>query len=82
MRQKIIFEAPDREGGTRKLDYTIVLSEKENQVIELEKKIDNLQERLRRYSQREVELENEIVFLHQKLKAKNRVIETKEKQLT
>ena len=52
MKQRIIFEAPDRQGGTRKLDYGMILNEKENQVIELEKKIDNLEERLRRCSQR------------------------------
>lgn len=28
MKQRIIFEAPDREGGTRKLDYGILLNEK------------------------------------------------------
>jgi hypothetical protein len=42
MKQKLIFEAPDREGGTRKLDYAVLLNEKENQIVELEKKVQNL----------------------------------------
>lgn len=28
MKQRIIFEAPDREGGRRKLDYSLLLNEK------------------------------------------------------
>lgn len=28
MKQRIMFEAPDREGGTRKLDYAMLLNEK------------------------------------------------------
>ena len=43
------------------MDYTGILNEKENQIIELEKKIQNLEERLRRASKRESELEDEIV---------------------
>ncbi len=38
-----------------------MLNEKENQIVELEKKIQNLEERLRRSSAREIELENKIV---------------------
>jgi chromosome segregation ATPase len=45
------------------LDFTNLLNEKENQIVELEKKIQNLEERLRRASAREVELENKIVAL-------------------
>lgn len=39
------------------------MNEKENQIIELEKKIQNLEERLRRSTAREIELENKIVAL-------------------
>ena len=39
------------------MDYTGLLNEKENQIVELEKKIQNLEERLRRASKREAELE-------------------------
>lgn len=39
------------------MDYTGILNEKENQVVELEKKIQNLEEKLRRASKRETELE-------------------------
>ena len=38
------------------MDFTNLLNEKENQIVELEKKIQNLEERLRRASAREVEL--------------------------
>ncbi len=46
------------------MDYTGILNEKENQIVELEKKINNLEERLRRASKRETELEEEIVRLN------------------
>ncbi len=46
------------------MDYTGILNEKENQIVELEKKIQNLEERLRRASKRESELEEEIVRLN------------------
>lgn len=46
-----------REGETsRTMDYTGILNEKENQIVELEKKIQNLEERLRRAGKRENEL--------------------------
>jgi chromosome segregation ATPase len=60
LKRRIHLSLKDREGGERFLDYTGILNEKENQIIELEKKIQNLEERLRRASQREFELENEI----------------------
>jgi hypothetical protein len=34
------------------MDYSGILNEKENQIVELEKKIQNLEERLRRSSKR------------------------------
>ena len=43
--------------GERVLDYSSLLSEKENQVVELEKKIQNLEDRLRRAAEREQQLE-------------------------
>ena len=54
------------------MDYTGLLNEKENQIVELEKKIQNLEERLRRASRREKELEDEIVRLHSALKTMDR----------
>lgn len=63
LRRRIEFSSKDYEGGSRFLDFTNILNEKENQIIELEKKINNLEERLRRASAREVELENKIVAL-------------------
>lgn len=58
------------EGG-RVLDYTGILNEKETQIVELEKKIQNLEERLRRSAKRESELEDEIVRLKGVIKATN-----------
>ena len=58
------------EGG-RNLDYTGLLNEKENQIVELEKKIQNLEERLRRANLRENDLENEIVRLKSTIKSLN-----------
>jgi chromosome segregation ATPase len=60
------------EGETsRVLDYTGLLNEKENQVVELEKKIQNLEERLQRFTKRENDLENEIIRLKQAIKTLN-----------
>lgn len=64
LRRRIEYSAKDFEGGTRNLDFTGLLNEKENQIVELEKKIQNLEERLRRASAREIELENRIAQLN------------------
>lgn len=45
------------------MDFTTLLNEKEVQIVELEKRIQNLEERLRRSNAREIELENRIVAL-------------------
>ena len=59
------------------LDYTHLLNEKENQIVELEKKIQNLEQKLRKYSAREVELENQVVLLTEDLKRKEDIISLK-----
>ena len=64
LRRRIEYSAKDFEGGTRNLDFTTLLNEKENQIVELERKILNLEERLRRASAREIELENKITQLN------------------
>lgn len=58
LKRRITFSVKDNQGGHRFLDYTGLLNEKETQIVELEKKIQNLEERLRRASQREQELED------------------------
>lgn len=58
LRRKINFSLNDADGGKRLLDYTGILNEKENNIVELEKKIQNLEERLRKASQREIDLES------------------------
>jgi chromosome segregation ATPase len=52
------------------MDYSGILNEKETQIVELEKKINNLEERLRRATARELELENHIASLYADLKRK------------
>jgi DNA repair exonuclease SbcCD ATPase subunit len=64
LKRRINFSIKDQVGGSRTMDYTGILNEKENQIVELEKKIQNLEERLRRASKRESELEEEIVRLN------------------
>ena len=61
-----------KEGETgRVLDYTGILNEKENQIVELEKKIQSLQERLQRFTNREDDLGSEIVRLKTAIKTLN-----------
>ena len=81
MKRKINYSIRDGEGGSRFLDYTSLLNEKENQIIELEKKINNLEERLRRAGQRELELENHIVALTADLRRKDEIVRFKNEQL-
>lgn len=68
LKRKINFTVGE---GERVLDYTGILNEKENQIVELEKKIQNLEERLRRASVRENDLENEIVKLKSAIRSLN-----------
>ena len=63
LRRRIDLSTVDHIGGERNLDFTNLLNEKENQIVELEKKIQNLEARLRKSNAREIELENKIVAL-------------------
>lgn len=56
LRRKITFSLKDQKGGTRSMDYTGILNEKENQIVELERKIANLEQRLQKSATREAEL--------------------------
>jgi hypothetical protein len=69
LKRKIQFTVQG-EGG-RVLDYTGLLNEKEYQVVELEKKIQNLEERLRRATKYQTELEDEVARLTGVVKAVN-----------
>ena len=51
MRRKVNVSTGDSTG--RVLDYDLLMNEKETQIVELEKKIQNLEERLRRSGKRE-----------------------------
>lgn len=69
LRRKIGFSSmTDHQSGSRSLDYSGILNEKQNQIVELEKKINNLEEKLRRASIREKDLENEILRLNSVIK--------------
>lgn len=63
LRRRIDYTTKDHLTGERTIDYTSLVNEKETQVVELEKKIQNLEERLKRSNAREIELENKIVAL-------------------
>ena len=69
MKRRVNASTSDSTG--RVLDYDLLMNEKENQIVELEKKVQNLEERLRRASKREGELENEIVRLTSVIKSVN-----------
>lgn len=77
LKRRINYTAGDQVSGERTLDYSGILNEKENQLVELEKKINNLEERLRRATAREVELENHIVNLTKQLQYKDNIIQSK-----
>jgi len=81
LKRKIDYTVRDQQGGSRVMDYTNLLNEKENQIIELEKKINNLEERLRRSGARETELENHIVALNANLRRKDEIIRLKNEQI-
>lgn len=59
------------------MDYSGLLNEKETQIVELQKKINNLEQRLRRQSARELQLENHIAQLYAELKKKETIILSK-----
>ena len=69
MKRRVNASTADSTG--RVLDYDLLMNEKENQLVELEKKIQNLEEKLRRATQREKDLENEIVRLVSVVKGVN-----------
>ena len=63
LKRRIEYSTKDYASGERNLDFTNLLHEKECQVVELEKKIQNLEERLRRSTAREIELTTQITTI-------------------
>ena len=51
MKRKVNASTADSTG--RVLDYSMLMNDKENQLVELEKKIQNLEDKLRRSTKRE-----------------------------
>lgn len=76
LKRRIHYSVKDS-NGERVLDYSVLLNEKENQVVELEKKIQNLEDRLRRNAEREQQLEEHVVRLSEDLKRKEELIALK-----
>jgi flagellar biosynthesis/type III secretory pathway chaperone len=56
LRRRIEYSTKDYQGGSRNLDFTGLLNEKENQIVQLYKRIDNLEERLRKANAKEGDL--------------------------
>lgn len=57
------------------MDYAALISEKENQVVELEKKVTTFEGKQRMSDYRIQELETEIEKLHGMILSKNKVIQ-------
>jgi chromosome segregation ATPase len=70
LKRKINFSLKDQEGGHSTMDYINLLNENENQIVELEKNIQNYEERLRKVGARYTMLENQIVSLTTELRRK------------
>ena len=63
LKRRIEYSTKDYASGERNLDFTNLLHEKECQIVELEKKIQNIEERLRRATAREIELTSQITTI-------------------
>ena len=63
LRRRIEYSAKDYEGGSRTLDFTQLLEEKENEIALLQRRIENYEARLKRASVKELELESRIQAL-------------------
>lgn len=70
LKRKINFTSTDSE-GTRFLDYTTMLNEKENEIVGLNKKIENLEKKLDSSKKRDDELNREIKRLSEALQVLN-----------
>lgn len=77
MKKKINYTSVDQE-GTRFLDYTTMLNEKENEIIGLSKKIENLENKNSSGKKREDALNKEIKRLSEALKTLENPNVTKE----
>ena len=73
LRRRIEYSSKDYEGGSRTLDFSQLLQEKENEIILLQRRIENYEARLKRASVKELELESQI----QALTAENFTIKEK-----
>ena len=63
LRRRIEYSSKDYEGGSRSLDFSQLLQEKENEIALLQRRIENYEARLKRASVRELELESKIQAL-------------------
>ena len=56
LKRKIHFTSADNQNGTRFLDYTVMLNDKENEIVGLNKKIENLHNKLHLQGKKESDL--------------------------
>ncbi len=77
LKRKINFTSKDS-SGSRFLDYTTIINEKENEIITLHKKIDNLEGRLKAHKEEDSHLKAEIARLNEVVKTLNNPHVTRE----
>lgn len=75
MRQTLMYTGKGPDEKVRTIDYLTLITEKENQVNQLERKICQLEAQLRMRDQRERDLENELERRFALIKSKNDEIE-------
>lgn len=63
LRRSLTFSTVDSEGKARSINYTALLNEKETQIVELEQRVANLQDRLKQSEAARIELESKITAL-------------------
>lgn len=81
MRRVLHLSQADPMGGKRSLDYSKVLSEKENALIDRERKISNYEERLKNAEAKIVALQNEIQGLNGVISQRNSQIQELRRQM-
>jgi uncharacterized coiled-coil protein SlyX len=81
MRRVLSLSQADPSGGKRSLDYLKLIGEKENALIDKERKISNYEERLRMAEEKALSLEIEIQGLNGVIGQRNAQIQELRRQL-
>jgi hypothetical protein len=77
LKRRIDYTVRDSNGGERVLDYSTLLTEKENQVDLLSRQVASLEEKLRRSNKRELELEARLAQMGEEIRRKEELIALK-----